>query len=263
MSEDVVWSGDSSTGCWNMPPPEMHGRLVECRDLPLYDDLPLPMVFVQGWFNDQDRCFNLFRSRLTDDEQIWLFSSADLHESAKAKYKTLWYDGEFKACAKERMGEHKRLDLLNSGKFAYWAQCVFNEVAKTGSMEALLETLGDVEVAHDRFKPWLRAKAVRVLNAADAARILARYGYLEPEQRPLLARGALRGAAIHLNGEPPSKRVDQLEKEYAEESRRVSLEEKAAAYIDECTTFSRFGKFKMEEGENWFCEEIHKNHKRR
>ena len=66
-----------------------------------------------------------------------------------------------------------------------------------------------------------------------------------------------------LNGEPSCKSVDELEKEYADESNRVSLEEKAAAYINECAAFSRFGKFKMEEGENWFCEEIHKNHKQR
>ena len=236
---------------------------VGCRDPRLYGDLPLSMVFVQGWFNDQDRCFDLFRSRLTDDEQVCLFTSPDLFESAKAKYKKLWYDREFKSCAKEGEGEHKRLSLLDSASLAYWAKCVFNEVAEAGSMEALLETLGDVEAAHDRFKPWFKAKAVRVLNAADAARILARYGYLEPEQRPLLARGALRGAAIHLNGESPSKRVKQLEKEYVEESNRVSLEEKAATYIDECAAFSRFGKFKMEEGENWFCEEIHKDHRQR
>ena len=99
---------------------------------------------------------------------------------------------------------------------------------------------------------------MRYLNMADAARILARYGYLEPERRPLLARGALRGAAILLNHEPRSKKSNELEQEYADEHRLICLEEKAAAYINDCEAFSQFGKWKMQEGESWFCEVVNK-----
>ena len=62
---------------------------------------------------------------------------------------------------------------------------------------------------------------IRGLNAADAARLLARYGYLESEARPLTARGALRGAAILLDCQSSSKTIDQLELEYGEETTRV------------------------------------------
>ena len=61
------------------------------------------------------------------------------------------------------------------------------------------------------------ANLIRGLNAADAARLLARYGYLEPEARPLTARGA----AILLDCQPSSKTIDQLELEYGEETTRV------------------------------------------
>ena len=95
------------------------------------------------------------------------------------------------------------------------------------------------------------AGLIRGLNAADAARILARYGYLEPESRPLLARGALRSAAILLDGQPRSKEIEQLELIYGEETSRIALERKAADYKASSEEFS--GKFQMEEGESWFC----------
>ena len=122
-----------------------------------------------------------------------------------------------------------------------------------------MESLSIVEAAHDRFKPWFyKTTKVRNLNAADAARMLARYGYLKPEERPLLARGALRGAAILLNEEPPWKKTDTLEEEYQNEAKRVALEEKAAEYINNCEELLRFGQWKMEEGESWFCNVVHK-----
>ena len=113
--------------------------------------------------------------------------------------------------------------------------------------------LRTVEEAHCRFKPWFyrNRELIRGLNAADAARILAKYGYLEPESKPLLARGALRGAAILLDDQPYSKSIDQLEFEYGEETTRVALEKKAAEYIANSEEFS--GRFQMEEGESWFC----------
>ena len=113
--------------------------------------------------------------------------------------------------------------------------------------------LRTVEEAHCRFRPWFyrSRELIRGLNAADAARTLARYGYLEPETRPLLARGALRGAAILLDGQPSSMSIDQLELEYGEEAARVALEKKAAEYIADSEEFS--GRFQMEEGESWLC----------
>ena len=113
--------------------------------------------------------------------------------------------------------------------------------------------LRTVEEAHCRFKPWFyrSRELIRGFNAADAARILARYGYLEPETRPLLARGALRGAAILLDGQPSSMSIDQLELEYGEETTRTALEKKAAEYIANSEEFS--GRFQMEEGESWLC----------
>ena len=134
---------------------------------------------------------------------------------------------------------------------------MFNAVAEAGNIEPLMKSIRTVEVAHCRFKPWFYKgrDLTRGINAADAARILARYGYLEPESRPLLARGALRGAAIVLDGQPRSKSIDTLEREYAEEAKRVSLEERAAEYIETNGEFD--GDFQMEDGENRFCQ-LHK-----
>ena len=226
----------------------------------MYEDMTLPMIMIQGWFNDQCKCLELFRQELTDEEQVHVFTIETCLESVKRKYTRLWDSGRFQTIAKQNKGEHKRLNQLNYESFQRWADCVSAAVAEAGSLETLLETIDSVEAAHDRSKHWFykNAKKVRYLNVADAARILARYGYLEPEKRPLLARGALRGAAILLNGEPPWKTIDRLEREYAGVAKRISLEEKAAVYIKECATLSHFGKWKMEMGQKWFCEVVHK-----
>ena len=217
------------------------------------------MAVLQGWFNDQDACFKLFVSHLQPDELLYLFTDERHFESAKATYRELWYGEHFKKVAIKANGEHRRLKQLvfSSRKrrgFSYWAKCVFNAVDEVSSLESLMKSIGTVEAAHCTFKPWFYKgrNLIRGLNAADAARILARYGYLQPESRPLLARGALRGAAILLDGQPRSKSINTLEDEYAEEAKRVSLEERAAEYIAARGDFS--GDFQMENGENWFCQ---------
>ena len=223
-----------------------------------YKDMKLPLIMLQGWFNDQQECFRQFFKILTSEEELHLFTNSAVLESVKQKYRQMWTRGEFEGVARRYEGEHKHLGQLALGSFSYWAACVSRAVADAGSLESLLEILATVEAAHDRFKPWFKVKRVRSLNAADAARILAQYGYLEPEERPLLARGALRGAAILLNEEPPSKGIDELEEEYQDESKRIALEEKAAAYIKDSDELARYGKWMMEEGESWFCNEVHK-----
>ena len=227
-------------------------------DIPIYKDLPLPMVVLQGWFNDQNRCFKLFVRKLDDDQRLHLFTDVNVRESVKQIYKSTWNKGDFERVATKAQGEHRRFDHLSySGGsrigFAYWIACVFGEVEKVGSLEDLLDNLGTVEEAHSTFKQWFYKSKdlVRGLNAADAARILARYGYLKPEERPLLARGALRGAAIHLDHQSQYRNIDWFEREYADESKRIALEEKAAEYIANCGKFS--GEFQMEMGESWFC----------
>ena len=233
----------------------------EC-EIWLYKGLSLSIAMTQGWFNDQHECFELFISHLEPDELAHLFEDERHFESAKSTYRRLWNEGHFEKVATKRSGEHRRLNhLVFSSRrrrgFSYWAKCVFNAVDEAGSLESLMKSIGTVEAAHCKFKPWFYKgrDLIRGLNAADAARILARYGYLEPESRPLLARGALRGAAILLDGQPRSKSIDTLESEYAEEARRVSLEERAAEYIATIGEFD--GEFQMEDGENWFCQ-LHK-----
>ena len=218
------------------------------------------MVMLRGWFNDQCKCFELLYEILTDDEQVHLFTVETELESVKRKYNRLWRIFSYYRVAQKNNGVQKQLGQLKYTSFERWADCVFYAVADIGSLEALLENIGTVEVAHDIFKHWFYEKPtkLRYLNVADAARILARYGYLEPETRPLLARGALRGAAIHLDGEPTWKSKDRLEQEYAKGSRLVSLEERAVDFINNSADFARFGIWKMEEGENWFCEVINK-----
>ena len=215
---------------------------------------------LQGWFSDQQECFRLFFQILTEEEQALLFTDRTVLKSAKDKYKEMWTSRRFKDVSRQQEGEHKQLGQLAHNWFSYWATCVSGAVADAGTLEELLERLGTVEAAHDRFKPWYyRTKKVRNLNAADAARLLARYGFLEPEDRPLLARGALRGAAILLNNEPAEKSIEDIEQEYQDESKRIALEEKAASYINNSEELARFGKWKMEEGESWFCNEVHKS----
>ncbi len=228
-------------------------------DVRIYDDLPLTMIMLQGWFSDQHECFGLFLSKLTPEEQSNLFTEKSVLESVKAKYKQLWDNGNFRNTSTENYGVHKLLGQMKYSWFSYWAACVSKAVSAAGSLEALTENLHTVKAAHDTFKPWFyKTKKVRNLNAADAARILARYGHLEPEKRPLLARGSLRGAAILLNEEPQWKKRDRLEAEYQDPEKRITLEKEAARYIDDCPELARFGKWRMEEGENWFCNVVHK-----
>lgn len=232
-------------------------------DIRVYDELPLPMIMVQGWFNDQHDCFRLFIEALTSEEQEQLFRDQRHYETVKAKYKQLWDDGTFENHASRTPGVHKRIEQLSYGGrrtcFSFWAACLSKAIAEASDLETLLGQLGTVEAAHDKFKSWFKVRqAPRALNAADAARILARYGYLQPEERPLLARGALRGAAILLNGDPPYMSVDKLDAEYQDESKRRRLEELAAAYINENEELKKAGKWLMQEGESWFCEVVHK-----
>lgn len=230
-----------------------------CCGMILYEDLPLPMMMVQGWFSDQHACFELFFEQLSHQERTSLFVDESTLESVKRKYRQLRADDQFTSCAKNDTGVHKRLGQLEFKWFAWWAGCVSRAVRQEGSLESLLDAMATVEAAHDRFKPWFyRTKRVRNLNAADAARLLARYGHLLPEERPLLARGSLRGAALLLNDEPHWKGVDRLDEEYQLESRRRALEEKAAEYITASEELSSAGEWRMEEGENWFCNVVHK-----
>ena len=226
-------------------------------DIRTYEDLPLTLVVLQGWFNDQYRCFEVFVESLSDRQRKSLFDDKEVLDSVKDAYRDMWSSGQFEKEATWEEGVHRRFEHLspwgdNLHGFFYWSTCVHGEAGAAG-LEALMGDLRTVEEAHDRFKPWFyrSRKRVRGLNAADAARILARYGYLEPETRPLLARGALRGAAILLDGQPNSKTIDELEREYGEEETRVALEMKAAEYIVDSEEFS--GRFQMEEGESWFC----------
>ena len=226
-------------------------------DIRIYKHLPLAMIMLQGWFNDQYKCFELFVEALSDRQRQSLFTNKKTLDSVKVTYRDMWSSGQFEKVALRDKGMHRRFDhLVPSSKkrrgFFYWVTCVFNGVEERG-LDALMDELCTVEKAHCRFKPWFyrSGQLIRGLNAADAARILARYEYLEPEARPLLARGALRGAAILLDGQPSSKSIDQLELEYGEETTRVALEKKAAEYIANSGEFS--GRFQMEEGESWLC----------
>ena len=228
-------------------------------DLRIYEDIPPSIVMLQGWFNDQHECFELYVKSLDCEERVDLFTSGSCLGSAKTKYKELWDADEFRRIATHGQGVHKLPGQLSYSWFSWWAACVTRGVADSGSLEALLADLGTVEATHDRFKPWFyKTRKVRNLTAADAARLLARHGYLEPEERPLLARGSLRGAAIHLGDEPPWKDRDTLEDEYADESTRLSLEERAASFIRDHEELSRFGEWMMEDGESWFCNVVHK-----
>ena len=225
-------------------------------DIRVYKVLPLPIVVLQRWFNDQYRCFELFLETLSDRQRQGLFVDRKVFESAKDTYRGLWPSGRFENAAIRDAGGHRRLSHLvpSSRKrrgFFYWTTCVFRE-ASAVVLEALMGNLRTVEEAHGNFKPWLyrSCKLIRGLNSADAARILARYGYLEPETRPLLARGALRGAAISLDGQSSSKSIDQLELEYGEEATCMALEMRAAEFIANSKDF--FGRFQIEEGESWF-----------
>ena len=227
-------------------------------DIRVYEGLPLSMRMLQGWFNDQHECFELFLEVLTDEEKTELFNDNNHLAIVQAKYKELYE--KFRKTADNVGGPHKRSKQLRYGDFNYWTKCIFNEIAKTGGLEALLGQLGTVEAAHDKFRPWFKVKQTpRSLNAADAARILACYFHLQPEERPLLARGALRGAAILLvDKELQSQNIEDIEKKYKDEEKLRRLEELAAAYINEHEELKQGGKWRMQEGESWFCEVVHK-----
>lgn len=219
-------------------------------DLPTYPDEPVSKLFLRGWFNDQKACCNLLLENLTPADTNLLFDSGAHLESVKKTYLDLW--PRMKEIADSTPGVHKLPDQLYYTKYFYWAKCVFNEVKKYGPLENLLSELATVERAHEVFKPWFKVKRrVRGLNAADAARLLARHGHLAPESRPLLARGALRGAAIIVDHRDLSKKVPYFENElYSDEKSRTALEVRAAQYIKE-----NFPNWSMEQGENWFCEQ--------
>ena len=230
-----------------------------CCGFRLDEHLPLPMIMLQGWFSDQHDCFSLFIRELSPEEQSQLFGEKTVLDAVKSKYKRLGDDGTLRKNATTNGGEHKLPDQLAYSSFCYWAACVSKAVRKAAGLEILIRNLQSVEEAHDRFKPWFyKTRKVRNLNAADAARLLARYEYLEPEARPLLARGALRGAAILLNHEPPRKKIGVLEQEYQDLGKRIALEERAARYIDDRPELARSGRWRMEKGETWFCNVVHK-----
>ena len=169
-------------------------KIEQLCDIRVYDDLPLPTIVLQGWFSDQHGCFRLFLETLTDEEQAQVFIDPNHYETVKAKYGKLWYDGTFKGAAIRIGGPHKLPDQLEYRHFSYWSKCVFNEIARAGGLEVLLRELATVEAAHDRFKPWFyKTKKVRNLNAADAARILACYGYLHARRETITGLGSSEG----------------------------------------------------------------------
>ena len=229
--------------------------LVRCRILKAQPGESLAILMLRAWFNDQTQCCEYFLSSLDPaTREEWTSSSQQL-ESLKSHYRSC--SSGFDQKAKQRMGEHKCLSMLRFGNFAWWAKCVFRAGQEIGSLDRFIENLGTVECAHECFKPWFvpggNVKSPRLLNAADAARKLADHGFLRREQRPLLARGALRGAAISVDDVKP-RNTDHAEEIYREEDARRALEERAAEYIKE-----RFGKStRMDLAENWFCEVAHK-----
>ena len=172
-------------------------------DLPIYEDMPLPMVMVQGWFYDQCECFELLRQELTDEEQNQLFTSKKHLKSVIAKSKPLWE--KIKNKASRVKGLHRHQGILKYEYFCYWIEQVYMTQYEAGGLETMVRNLGTVEVAHDKFKEFYKTNPVRILNAADTARLLARCDYLEPEKRPLLTRGALWGAAIRVDKKSPSQ----------------------------------------------------------
>ena len=223
-------------------------------DLPIYEDIPLPMIMVQGWFYDQSDCFGLLREELTIKEQKQLFTSKRHLESVNAKCKRLW--GQIEKKAVRVKGLHRHQGILRYEYFCYWIEQVYMIQCEAGGLETMVRNLGTVEAAHDKFKEFYKTNPIRILNAADTARLFARCDYLEPEKRPLLTRGALWGAAMLLDCAPQHKRMSDIEKQYRKNSDRISLEEKAAAYINNTEELQKkfISRWKMEKGESIFCE---------
>lgn len=235
-----------------LPPEEL---LATCPVLEVHPGESLSKTMLRAWFNDQTQCCEYFFSSLDSATGEGWTSSNEQLESLKNHYRSC--SSGFDQRAIQRKGEHKRLGMLKIGNFAWWVACVVRAVQETGSLEQLMENLGTVESAHECFKPWFvtggKTNLARVLNAADAARILANHGFLRREQRPLLARGALRGAAISVDDVKP-RNPDDAEEIYREEDARKALEKRAAQYIKE-----KFGNStRMDLAESWFCE-IHKS----
>ena len=232
---------------------ELCSEAVGNFDIPIHDDLPLPMILVQGWFYDQSKCFEVLRGGLTVREQNQLFASEKHLESVKVKCERLWEKLDKNTV--RGWGPHRHQWVMKYTHFCSWAERVFEKVAEVGDLKVMLNQLGTVEKAHDEFKKFNRSgqHSVRMLSAADIARLLARHGYLEPEKRPLLARGGLRGAAILLRGESPRYTTDALERKYNQDKRK-ELEQEAAHYIHTTEELARFGKWKMEKGESIFCQ---------
>ena len=56
---------------------------ADACEMPLYEDISLPMILVQGWFSDQHECFELFFEELSHEEQTLLFLERSILESAK------------------------------------------------------------------------------------------------------------------------------------------------------------------------------------
>ena len=53
-------------------------------DIRIYKDLLLPMVVLQGWFNDQYKCFEVFLEALSDRQRKSLFVEREIFDSAKS-----------------------------------------------------------------------------------------------------------------------------------------------------------------------------------
>ena len=207
---------------------------------------------VQGWFYDQSDCFESFRQELTEDEQNNLFTSKRNLTSVERKYELLW--PKFEQMAFRKRGLHRPLRTIKYKYFCYWAEQVYEMQDWAGGLKVMLDNLGTVEAAHAQFRRLYKAQRVRILSAADVARLLARYGYLEPERTPLLARGALRGAAILLRDESPEHNTETLEQKYRQEGKRMELENEAASFIDATEELASLGKWKMVKGQSLFCE---------
>ena len=96
--------------------------------------------------------------------------------------------------------------------------CVFREVG-AGGLDALMANLKTVEEADCKFKPWYYriGELTRGLNAADAARILARYADTWNLRRsPFLREEPSEERQSCLMASPHHMNIDQLELEYGD-----------------------------------------------
>ena len=81
-------------------------------DIRIYKDLPLPMAVLQGWFNDQHRCFEMFIEALSDRQRQSLFADREVLDSVKDTYRGMWSNGQFEKVAIWDKGVHRRFDHL-------------------------------------------------------------------------------------------------------------------------------------------------------